>query len=308
MDTREALRVLESDPDIRVLHRFKSRDVYGEPVGQTRTVAVLDTETTGVDPSKDRVIEIGLVLVLVDVGKGRVCRVLSRHSWLEDPGHPLSEETKRLTGLTDDDVRGRRFDDEAILDLLSRCDLVIAHNASFDRPFLEKRYPEFAQKWWACSYREVDWKGAGLVSSKLEWLAHALAGVFYEGHRALVDAEVLVHVLASDLPDGRSVMRELVLSCRRQTYRVFAKDSPFDRKDDLKAAGYRWSDGTDTTVGVKAWYKDGVTDLEAERAFLGGIYPRPARIPVETFTGRDRFSVRRGERTQVEIDPVRKEA
>jgi DNA polymerase-3 subunit epsilon len=43
-------------------------------------------------------------------------------------------------------VAGQRIDDRAVIDLLSRVVLVIAHNADFDRRFLEKRLPAFTSK------------------------------------------------------------------------------------------------------------------------------------------------------------------
>jgi DNA polymerase III subunit epsilon len=46
--------------------------------------------------------------------------------------------------------------------------LVIAHNADFDRRFLERRVPAFATKHWACSRSDIDWKAEGIRSSALE--------------------------------------------------------------------------------------------------------------------------------------------
>jgi hypothetical protein len=43
--------------------------------------------------------------------------------------------------MTDEMVAGHRIDDRAVSDLLSRVVLVIAHNADFDRRFLERAFP-----------------------------------------------------------------------------------------------------------------------------------------------------------------------
>jgi DNA polymerase-3 subunit epsilon len=70
-------------------------------------------------------------------------------------------------------VAGHRFDDRAVNDLLSRVVLVIAHNADFDRRFLEKRLPVFLAKHWACSRFDIDWKAEGIRSSALEFVAYS---------------------------------------------------------------------------------------------------------------------------------------
>ena len=79
---------------------------------------------------------------------GRVSssRRLSRSSWewLEDPGFSIPPEITKITGITDKMVAGRRIDDGAVNDLVNRVVPVIAHNADFDRRFLEKRVPVFA--------------------------------------------------------------------------------------------------------------------------------------------------------------------
>jgi hypothetical protein len=48
--------------------------------------------------------------------------------------------------------------------------LVIAHNADFDRRFLERRLPVFATKDWPCSRFDIDWKAEGIRSSALDRL------------------------------------------------------------------------------------------------------------------------------------------
>ena len=63
--------------------------------------------------------------------------------------------------ITDEMVKGKRFDDTAVAQLLEGVSLVIAHNAKFDRPFLETRFPLFIKTPWACSIRDVAWRDAG---------------------------------------------------------------------------------------------------------------------------------------------------
>jgi DNA polymerase III subunit epsilon len=91
------------------------------------------------------------------------------------------------------------FDERAVNDLLGRIVLVIAHNAAFDRCFLERRLPVFATKHWACSLADVAWKAEGIRSSALEFVAYAL-GFFHDGHRAASDCLATLHMLAQRSP------------------------------------------------------------------------------------------------------------
>jgi DNA polymerase III epsilon subunit-like protein len=55
-------------------------------------------------------------------------------------------EITKITGITNEMVAGHRIDDRVVHDLLGSMVLGIAHNANFDRRFLEKRLPAFATK------------------------------------------------------------------------------------------------------------------------------------------------------------------
>ena len=94
-----------------------------------------DTETTGLEWDKDdRVIELGAVELINHVPTGNTFQTYI------NPGRPVSQDTIRITGITDDDLRDKPgFEDvsivDAFLDFIGDATLV-AHNASFDRGFL----------------------------------------------------------------------------------------------------------------------------------------------------------------------------
>ena len=123
----------------------------------------MDVETTGINPESDKIIELGICLFEYDRENGRIYKVLGSWEWFEDPGFLIPPEITNITGITDEMVAGRRIDDRAVNDLLSRVVQVIAHNADFDRRFLEKRLPIFATKHWACSRFDIDWKARASV-------------------------------------------------------------------------------------------------------------------------------------------------
>lgn len=295
-ESRRMVTALEMSGNYKVLRRFAAPDCYGTFAADVRMrrVAVVDTETTGLDKAKDKVFELGYVIVEFDPLSGRLGQVMSRYNGTEDPGVPLSEDVKELTGKTDEMLAGTEFDDEFINDEMSQVDLVVAHNAGFDRTFLEKRFPIFVNKWFACSMKEVDWKQFGSTSHKLEFLAFAVCKMFYEAHRALVDAEVAVHLLSQVGKDGKTALAQLLESSKRPSHRVWANEAPIEKKDLMKADGFWWNDGSDPKRPVKVWIKE-TRDLDATLAMLRGkVYGRDAVVTVETITGTERYTDRLG--------------
>lgn len=88
----------------------------------------------------------------------------------------------------------KRINDAEVESLLADVSLVIAHNAGFDRVFVESRFPIFATKAWACSFKQIPWSEEGISSGKLEFLAYN-CGFHFTGHRASTDCHALLEVL-----------------------------------------------------------------------------------------------------------------
>ena len=215
--------------------------------------AVVDVETTGTNPDRDKIIEFGICLFEYDRQNGRIYKVLGSWEWFEDPGFSILPEITNITGITDEMVAGHRIDDHAVNDLLGRVVLVIAHNADFDRRFLERRLPAFAAKHWACSRFDIDWKAEGIRSSALEFVAYSL-GFFHVGHRAASDCRATLHALAQTLPgSGRLALQALLEQARLPTWRLWARDTAIETKDVLEARGYAWSPGEFRRP--RCWYR-----------------------------------------------------
>ena len=111
-------------------------------------------------------------------------------------GRPLPAEITHLTGLTDDDVRGEVIDVEAASALIEGSGLIVAHNARFDRPFVERVLPAARARPWACTRAEVPWTAEGFASQALHCLLCAYGVYARDRHRALADCEAGVWLLA----------------------------------------------------------------------------------------------------------------
>lgn len=274
----------------RVLTKLEHREIAAivRPQFPLRGV-ILDTETTGLNHRKDEIIEIGAIAFTFDE-RGTIGDVTGVYGGLQQPTGPIPAEITRLTGITDDMVAGQIIDMRALRTLFDPADLVIAHNAGFDRPFCEAFSPAFTGKAWACSNSEIDWQSRGYEGTKLGYLV-GQAGYFHKGHRAVDDCFALLEVLARQVDgDAGTAFSELYRASQRSRVRVLAENSPFDMKDALKARGYRWSDGSDGRP--KSWWtevEEGV--LEDELRYLRTeIYRYPdADPPVKYLTAFDRF-------------------
>lgn len=263
----EMVRQLLSTGRYRILKKLEPRAVatVARPEFPLRGV-VLDTETTGLDHRKDEIIEIGAVAFTFD-GIGTLGDVVGVYGGLQQPSVPIPSEITRLTGITDEMVAGQMIDARQLRAIVEPADLIIAHNAGFDRPFCEAFSPIFDGKAWACSVSEIDWVSRGFEGTKLGYLI-GQAGYFHEGHRAVDDCFALLEVLRQDRGEaGKAPFAELYEASQRTRIRLFAENSPFDMKEHLKARGYRWSDGSDGRP--KSWWIEIAEEaLEEELRYL----------------------------------------
>lgn len=290
-DALEALaRQLEASPDYRVLRAVTPPPPLAQVPEGARVGVFLDLETTGLDTNGDALIELGLVRFAYQ--EDQVLGTLGEIAGFEDPGRPIPEEVTRLTGIDDTMVAGKALDDDRVRALVDEAVLVVAHNAGFDRPIAERRFPFLAELAWACTQRDVAWREEGFESSGLQALV-MVNGAFFEGHRAVEDCYAGLFLLNSHLPrSDETVLRALRRSALRREVRLWAAQAPFEHKDLLKQRGYRWS------PEARSWWCDVREEaLAAEEGWLrehvyGGRLPR---LPQRTVDAYSRYSQRVGD-------------
>ena len=170
-DPEGAAQVLDEHDDYRVLRRLKPRPIDpAHRLGPGESIAlVVDVETTGLDHRRDEVIELGIVAFVHDV-EGQIGPVVGMLSMLQEPTVEISAEITRLTGITAEMVAGQAIDMAAVRALLEPAEIVIAHNAKFDRAFCERLDDGFRHKAWGCSVAEVPWRDIGFEApSSVTW-------------------------------------------------------------------------------------------------------------------------------------------
>jgi len=279
------LRKINLDRDIRFSHKSRQGNLIA---------LCLDTETTGLDHTEDRIIELGIVAFEYDPLTGDIIRITERYNGFEDPGGPLAKEIIEITGITDEMLQEQQLEDATINLLAEQASLVIAHNAAFDRPFVEQRFPVFQTIPWACTVSQIDWQAERMPARSLEYLLFKF-GWCINAHRALDDAEGVLGLLLGELPiSAAPVFKVLLARAGESITRLYAINAPFDKKDVLKQRGYRWSDGSNGTP--KCWWIciPESKELEEFHFLSQEIYMNgnTSSVMVKRISPIDRFSIR----------------
>ncbi len=288
-----SMEVLEATGQYKVLARVPESLTQNATVnGRLFKAAIIDLETTGLDPKSDEIIEAGTLIVSFTNEDGFIALEFADNQ-LQQPNTPISEEITRITGITNEEVEGKSIDWQSIANELNGVDLIICHNASFDRNFMELQTPEFfsqliQSKAFACSSRGVKWSELGYEGAKLEYL-NLKMGFFYDGHRALVDCWATLNLFVQ-LPEA---FDQLKASVRQKEHLICAVNAAFDKKDELKKRRYRWSDGSGS-LPKSWWISVPEADYETELDFLKDeIYGgRQMTLPSAVVTARKRYSYR----------------
>ena len=299
--------LVERDPRYRIARELTPRDYFNAPTGApTARGLILDVEATGLDRANDQIVELGVLSFEFEPATARILRVIKVLDELEDPGCPIPPAAIAVHGISDEMVKGRRIDDEAVRRMAQEASIIIAHNAEYDRAMVERRFDCFADRHWACSAREVPWREHGFASNALGHLALA-SGLFFGAHRAVMDCRAVLEVLSRPFPrpledeithpekePAKPALAWLLESSGRLEHKLWALQAPFDRKDNLKGRGYRWHSGDDGQP--KAWALTLVAEanrLQDELNWLRNeVYKAPIRLRLDTLDARSRYTER----------------
>lgn len=268
--------------------------VHPDRRANSRTAIVLDTETTGLNHLEDKVIQLSMLKVLYDE-HGIVEITEEFFDQFQDPGHPLDPKITQLTGITDAQVSGQKIDIEAAKKFVEGADLIIAHNAAFDRKMVEHNLPEigFATMNWACSIKDVDWENRHAGSPKLELLVHS-QGYVYPAHNAYADCKATAFMLTCQFDLDTETFTDILDTLKRRKVMVMATGLQFGRQEPLKAAGWKWSPDRSGDAGDKCWFITISTPEEAQNAAKSAkeAYGGDVMLPIRVITAENAYSTR----------------
>lgn len=175
------------------------------------TYVVFDVETTGLSAVYNKLIQVA-------ASKMHKGNVIEQFDEFIDPGHPVSEFTTQLTGITDDMVSGSKPLEEVLVAFQAFCQgsILVAHNATFDVGFMNINYQrydlpvitqpvidtlEFARN----LYPEIKRHGLGPLTKRFQ--------VSLENHHlANFDAEATGRLLFIFLNDAKEKFKITLLS------------------------------------------------------------------------------------------------
>lgn len=173
-----------------------------------RPLAVFDLETTGIDPARDRIVEIAILRV---EPQGAV-RTLSS---LVDPEMPIPPEASAIHGITDLAVQGQPTLGALapeVLRQLEGADLAGYNSIRFDLPLLVADLARVGFPFDPAGRRHVD---AMRIFHEMERRDLAAALRFYCGreldraHSALADASATLEILDAQLARHAQLPRDL---------------------------------------------------------------------------------------------------
>jgi DNA polymerase-3 subunit epsilon len=120
--------------DFALIHSETTKDQRSAAL-RSLSYVIFDTETTGLDPERDEIVQIGAVRVV----NGRIVDG-ERFDTLVNPGRPIPPGSTKVHGISDDMVASAPSVAEAVAGFhaFAKGAILVAHNAPFDLAFLRR--------------------------------------------------------------------------------------------------------------------------------------------------------------------------
>ncbi len=203
------------------------------PRSSPQRLLILDTETTGLDPRQHQCIEVGAVLF--DVPRRAV---LSQISFLL----PCDQNPARSVNGIDPEVSRLPQPWPQALEcfeaMLAAADVVLAHNAAFDRQWFGQGPLPPIDKPWLCSMEDLRWPAERQLRAtpSVRDLALAYGVPVWAAHRALTDCIYLAQVFE------RCPELERLLQAGLEPRRLYRARLSYEERHKAREAGFRWNE------------------------------------------------------------------
>ena len=195
-------------------------------------IIYFDTETTGLNPKKDKIIEIALYVVENQ-------KVVDKYDRFIKLDEPLDEEIIELTGITDKDLQEDGVSESVVawevMNKLSAPCLMVAHNTQFDLNFLyELLVKYYGEKEVLDLFAKLDWLDTLTVFKDRKKYPHRLNDLVdyynlgdFQFHRAIDDARVLPYALVAMSNERNDVLKYVNVFGYNKKYNVTGKKFDF---------------------------------------------------------------------------------
>ena len=173
---------LEKD-ELKIIQKLTLPDSYEEKSsGEVKRGVVIDVEATGLSIGYDDVIQLALLPFEYELPSGKIIKVLKEEIYegLREPNVPITEEASLITGITNDMVKNKDIDNQAVEEIIGKANIIIAHNAFFDRPMVEQHWDCFKSLPWSCTFSSINWLKEGLVPRNWSYWALILGGIMMD--------------------------------------------------------------------------------------------------------------------------------
>ena len=192
-------------------------------------ILIIDTESSGLDPLVDHLVEVACIQWSVTHACALTC-----WSALVQASSNAAEAINGIPAAALSAAQEARVVFEVLKQGAENCDVIVAHNATHDRNFL----PPLGKPW-VCSMEDIQWPGAkpGGFTSVIDLaLANGLAVL--SAHRALSDCLLLSRLFERMVEKGVDVQAMMARAMRPKG--LFVSLAPFAQKDVVKAHGFKW--------------------------------------------------------------------
>ena len=213
-------------------------------------VLIIDTETTGLTPAENKVIELGAVLFDVEL-RSVICQISFLLPTLSNDAEFINriqpELTMRAPNLTDPMAT-------SFWAMVAEADYAVAHNAAFDSQwFGGQNFLPSMPLHWICSMDDIRWpmnpkKGRCSVVS----LCLAYGVPVWNAHRALTDCIYLAEIMK------REPQLEQLIQSALEPRHLYVSNLGYEQRQLCKDHGFTWN-----ALVPKNWAKK-MTATEAQ--------------------------------------------
>jgi DNA polymerase III subunit epsilon len=227
-------------------------------------ICILDTETTGLDANKGKVLEIAAVLYNIQSRS-----IITQASTLcyaeENPAFDINRIAVESLKKTPPKIEGAALG--LIADMMSASDALIAHNAEFDKKFINtivNLQLISRSKKWICTRNDVTWPIRKGISLNLVSICVDLGVPVINAHRALADCHLILGALEC-LEDIQYFLDKSGIG--RITYHA---EITFSERQLAKDNGFTWDNLK------KVWHKQLTPDEAVKIPFM--VYPAESTL------------------------------